>query len=634
MASLEEIRQTRLKKLEILKKHGINPYPSKVPYDFFISELKNNFDERITQGNPVSVVGRVMALRGQGAILFAVLFDGTDRIQAIIKKDVLKSEDFSLFVDTVDVGDFISVTGKPILSERGEQSVLAESWSMAAKSLLSLPEKWHGLQDIEERYRRRYLDLIMNSKVKDVFVIRSKIIESIREFLLEREYFEVQTPILQPIYGGGSARPFVSNLNALDMQVYMRISNELYLKRLVVGGFPKIFEFSVDFRNEGIDRSHNPEFTLFEAMTAYTDYNFGMCIIEDITAYVVKEITGGTKVTYQGTELDFKKSWRRISMRDAIAEYASIDIEQVNDNELEKFLDRHNIKLNGQYNRGNAIMAISEEFCEKNFIQPTILYDYPVETSPLAKPKASNPKYVERFEQYIFGMEVGNNYSELNDPNILEENWKKQEDALKMGDLEAQRMDGDFLSALEVGMPPTCGIAISIDRLTMLLTDQHSIRDVILFPFMRPTEEKKNKDKETYVVTAIVNSGAGLERWQVMNTVAHLSAAFGARSKKNLFKFDSIKTADDKNIKLNIQHAIIIKEASSSDEVWKLSDIAQERGLEVAHFTREMIETTNDNMVAEQTKSKNHADIDFLGLLIFGPKSEVEELTKNLKLFS
>src|SRR3989344_3681425 len=279
-------------------------------------------------------------------------------------------------------------------------------------------------------------------------------------------------------------------------------------------------------------------------------------------------------------------------------------------------------------------MAISEEFCEDKLIQPTFLYDYPTETSPLAKRKKNDPKYVERFEQYVCGMEVGNNYSELNDPHLLSDNWRQQEEALKKGDEEAQRMDEDFINALEVGMPPTCGIAISIDRLTMLLTDQSSIRDVIFFPFMKPIGEEKNKIKEMYVATAIVNSGAGLEPWQIMNTVAHLSAAFGARSQKKLFKFDSIKTKDDKNIKLNIQHAIMIKTADSSDAIWALSDKAQGEGLEIAHFTREMIETTNDKKVAEQTQMKSQKDIDFLGLLIFGPKSKVDALTKDLKLFS
>src|SRR3989344_2424465 len=630
MSSIDEIRDTRIKKLELLKSKGVNPYPAESSRELALHEATLNFDTLEKNKEIKWIAGRVMSIRGQGAIIFITLNDGTGTFQGLLKKDVLGGEKFNFFNEVVDIGDFVEIQGNFFTTKRGEKTLEATDWHMLSKSLKPLPEKWHGLQDVEERYRKRYLDLIMNPLVKNVFVNRSKVVEAIREFLIERGYLEVQPPILQPIYGGGSARPFASKLNALDIPIYMRISNELYLKRLVVGGFEKVFEFSVDFRNEGIDRSHNPEFMLFEAMTAYKDYFFGMQIIEDITEYAVKKIAGGTKVMYQGTEIDFKKPWRRISMREAIKEYAGIDIEEMDDNKLDAFLDKHKIELNGEYTRGNAIMAISEKFCEKNFIQPTILYDYPVETSPLAKHKASNPKYAERFEQYIFGMEVGNNYSELNDPVILESNWSKQEEALTRGDEEAQRMDKDFINALEVGMPPTCGIAISMDRLTMLVTDQHSIRDVIFFPFMKPKEEIK-KEKEIYVVATIINSSVKMEQWQVLNTVAHLSAAFGARSEKNLFKFDTIKTGDNKNIKLNIQHAIMIKKAKSSNQIREISKQAEKEEMEVAHFTKEMIETTNDNKVAEWTKGKNYKDIDFFGLLIFGPKSKVEDLTSDLK---
>jgi lysyl-tRNA synthetase class 2 len=488
MSSIDEIRDARIKKLELLKKRGCEAYPANSKREISLKDAVDDF-ENLEKGKETKwIAGRIMSIRGQGAIVFITLNDGTGTFQGLLKKDILGDEKFDFWNEVVDIGDFVEIQGTFFTTKRGEKTLEAKDWRMLSKSLRPLPEKWHGLVDVEERYRKRYVDLIMNPKVKDVFVTRSKIVEAVREFLLKDNYIEVQTPILQPIYGGGSARPFTSKLNALDIPLYMRISNELYLKRLVVGGFEKIFEFSADFRNEGIDRSHNPEFMLFEAMTAYKDYVFGMQIIEDITEYVVKKITGGTKIIYQGVELDFKKPWSRVNMRDAIKEYTGIDIEEADDKKLKLFLAEHKIELTGKYVRGNAIMVISEEFCEKKFIQPTILYDYPVETSPLAKQKESNPKYVERFEQYIYGMEVGNNYSELNDPQILEKNWKAQEEALKKGDEEAQRMDKDFINALEVGMPATCGIAISIDRLTMLLTNQNSIRDVIFFPFMKPKE--------------------------------------------------------------------------------------------------------------------------------------------------
>lgn len=485
---IEDIRNTKIDKVRKLRDMEINPYPATAERTHSMGQVLESFDSLSQAKKTVSLCGRIMAVREHGGSVFVDINDGSGKIQGIVKEDILGGEKFKLFTDYFDIGDICQIKGKLFVTKRGERTIEANDIHILTKALLPLPEKWHGLQDIEERYRKRYVDLIMNPSVKDVFITRSKIIEAIREYLIERGYIEVQTPILQPIYGGALARPFATKLNALNIPLYMRISNELYLKRLVVGGFEKVFEFSVDFRNEGIDRSHNPEFTLFEAMTAYKDYIFGMDIIEDITEYVVKKITGGTKVTYQEVEIDFKKPWRRISVRGAISEYAGIDIEETNDKEMQKFLVEHNIDHAGEYSRGNAIMGIVEKFCEKNFIQPTMLYDYPAETSPLAKRIDKNLAYSERFEQYVYGMEIGNNYSELNDPQVLEENWKQQEEALKKGDEEAQRMDRDFLTALEIGMPPTCGIAISIDRMTMLLTDQNSIRDVIFFPFMRPKD--------------------------------------------------------------------------------------------------------------------------------------------------
>jgi lysyl-tRNA synthetase class 2 len=489
MARKEEVMKERLRKLKELEKLGIEPYPSKFDKSHDVKELQEKF-KKLKAGSvtkeKVKVAGRLLVIRDMGKLIFADLRDEYGKIQLQIQEGETPKKQTEFFKKFIDSGDFIGVEGRIIKTRRGELSVLADKVELLSKALLPLPEKWHGLKDKEERYRRRYLDLIMNPEVKKVFIVREKIIEAIREFMKKREYTEVQTPILQPIYGGGSARPFESKLNALDMKVYMRISNELYLKRLLVGGFEKIFEFSTDFRNEGIDKSHNPEFTLFEAMTSYNDYKDGMKLVEDITEYAVKKINGNTKVTYQGKVIDFKKPWEKISVRNALKKYAKIDIEKTDDKRLKKLLLKNNIKLKGEFDRGKAIMALVEEFCEEHFVQPTILYDYPIETSALAKPKRDNPKYAERFEQYYNCFEAGNNYSELNNPKILEGNWKKQEQALKKGDEEAQRMDRDFITALKVGMPPTCGIGISVDRLVMLLTNSASIRDVIFFPFMKP----------------------------------------------------------------------------------------------------------------------------------------------------
>ncbi len=491
MGREEEIIKEREKKISELRKKGVNPYA----YRF---DKKDSVEKalRVKSGTKVKTAGRVMTCRQIGKIMFSDLQDFSGKIQLVFQDKETPAKDFNFFCKYIDIGDIVGVEGKITKTKTGQQSILVKKLTLLTKSLLPLPSKWYGLQDKEERYRKRYLDMIMNPEVKKVFEKRTKVIDAIREFMVKKQYVEVQTPILQPIYGGGFARPFESKLNALDMNVYMRISNEMYLKRLLVGNFEKVFEFSIDFRNEGIDKSHNPEFLLFEAMTAYSDYNDGMVLIEKLTEYVVKKVNGSTKVRYKDKIINFKTPWKRISVRNAIKKYCKIDIEKTSDSELKKIIDKNNIKLEGGYIRGNAIMALIEEFCEKHFIQPTMLYDYPIETSPLSKSKRDNPKYAERFEQYIFSMELGNNYSELNNPRILTENWKKQEEALRKGDKEAQRMDEDFINALEIGMPPTCGIAIGVDRLVMLLTNQSSIKDVIFFPFMRPEEREEKIEEE------------------------------------------------------------------------------------------------------------------------------------------
>ena len=485
MGREQQIINERKRKIEELRKQGINPYA----YRF---DKKQNVTECLKSkiGTNVKTAGRLITKRDLGKIIFANLQDFSGKIQLVFQEKETPEKIKSFFKKYIDTGDFLGIEGKIFETKTKQISILIKKIELLSKAILPLPEKWHGLKDKEERYRKRYLDMVMNPDVKEVFVKKQEIINAIREFLVKKDYLEVQTPILQPIYGGANAKPFISKLNALDMSVYMRISNEMYLKRLIVGGFEKLFEFSVDFRNEGIDKSHNPEFTLFEAMTAYTDYNDGMKLIEEITKFAVKKITGSTKINYQGKTIDFKTPWKRVRFRDVIKKYAKIDIENMSDEKLKKFLKQNNIEISGGYNRGNALMAVLEEFCESNFIQPTILYDYPIETSALAKKKRNDPKYTERFEQYVNGFEIGNNYTEVTDPDFLRENWEKQEEALKKGDEEAQKMDEDYLHALGVGMPPTCGIAISIDRIAMLFTNQPSIRDVIMFPFMKPEEKK------------------------------------------------------------------------------------------------------------------------------------------------
>jgi lysyl-tRNA synthetase, class II len=478
----------RKQKLKYLEEKGVKVYS----YSY---DKKNNSNEILEEFSALKnqektakkkkIAGRILMFRRMGKASFIKIQDQFGELQLYASEDKLGKEKYKILTK-LDLGDIIGAEGIIFRTKKGEITLEIKDYELLTKSVRPLPSKWHGLKDKEERYRKRYVDLIVNPDVKEIFLTRHNIIQSTREYMVKKGYLEVETPILQPIYGGGSARPFESKLNALDMNVYMRISNEMYLKRLIVGGFEKIFEFSVDFRNEGIDRSHNPEFLLFEAMTAYDDYKDGMKLIEELSEYIVKKVKKTTKIKYQGKAIDFKAPWKKISVREAIKKYAGIDIEKLSDAELKRIIQKNKIKLKGGFIRGNAIMALIEEFCEEHFIQPTMLYDYPIETSPLAKPKRDDPRYAERFEQYVNCFELGNNYSELNIPSILEANWKREEAALKKGDEDAQRMDKDFITAMEVGMPPTCGIAIGMDRLVMLLTDQPSIRDVIFFPFMRP----------------------------------------------------------------------------------------------------------------------------------------------------
>ncbi len=500
MAREQEIIKERLKKIQELKEKGIEVYK----YSF---DKKNSADDlqkeyaKLKNGqatkNKAKIAGRVMIVRELGKINFMSLQDSSGKIQIILQQDKTPEKIIDFFKKYIDAGDFIGTEGTIMRTERGELSILAEKIEILSKALLPLPEKWHGLQDKEERYRKRHLDLIMSPEVKKVFETRQKIIDAIREFLKEKGFVEADTPILQPLYGGAAAKPFKTELNALKMPLYLRISNELYLKRLIIGGMEKIYEFSKDFRNEGIDATHNPEFLQIEIYQAYADYEEMMKLCEEIYKHVAKKILGKTIIEYQGKKIDLGK-WQKISMLDAIKKYAKIDVEKMGEQELVKFAEKNNIKLKSK-KRGLVIAAIFEHFCEEHLIQPTFIYDYPEETTPLCKEKRNykgKTKLVERFEAYINCWEMGNAYSELNNPFIQRRLLEEQAKELRAGDEEANPYDKDFVEAIEQGMPPTGGIGLGIDRMIMLLTNQPSIRDVILFPFMKIEEENKKIEEK------------------------------------------------------------------------------------------------------------------------------------------
>ncbi|AVX19323.1 MULTISPECIES: lysine--tRNA ligase [Carboxydocella] len=483
---LNELLLVRREKLQELRNKGIEPFGGKFERTHLSQEIIDNFGE--LEGQKVIIAGRIMAKRGHGKASFAHLQDGAGLIQIYVRVNDVGEENYELFVKA-DIGDIIGVEGTVFKTQRGEITVSATKVTMLAKSLRPLPEKWHGLKDVELRYRQRYVDLIVNPEVKQTFILRSRIIRAIRNFLDQKGFLEVETPMMQPIAGGAAARPFITHHNALDMTLYLRIAPELYLKRLLVGGFEKVYEINRNFRNEGISTKHNPEFTMLELYQAYADYNDMMRLTEELISTVAQEVLGTTRIVYQGTEIDLAPPWRRVPMLEAIKEHTGIDFTRINtDEEALQAAKSVGVELDKQATRGDVINEVFEAKVEPHLIQPTFIIGHPVEISPLAKRNAEDPRYTDRFELFIFAREMANAFSELNDPIDQKERFLKQVEKRSAGDDEAHMMDEDYINALEYGMPPAGGLGIGIDRLVMLLTDSPSIRDVILFPHMRPRD--------------------------------------------------------------------------------------------------------------------------------------------------
>lgn len=477
----------RLEKLELLRQADIEPYSDRYVRTHKALEVLERFEE--LEGQEVSVAGRIMSKRDQGKIIFAHIQDFSGRIQIYIRKDELGETLFEL-ITKFDVGDIIGVEGKVFRTKRGEVSIHAGTVTLLSKAMRPLPEKFHGLTNVEIRYRQRYLDLIVNPDVRQVFVTRSKIIRFMREFLEEREFLEVETPTLHTIPGGAAARPFNTHHNALDIDLYLRIALELPLKRLIVGGFEKVYEIGRTFRNEGISIKHNPEFTMMELYQAYANYEDIMKLTEEMIASIVQKVHGTLQIDYQGQPLQFQTPWRRLTMVDGILEYSGVDFRSIKtDDQARLAAQEKGLHVEADASRGKIINEFFEEFVEPNLIQPTFITGHPVEISPLAKRNADQPEYTDRFEAFIFGRELANAFSELNDPIDQRQRFEAQAAERANGDDEAHLMDEDFVQALEYGLPPTGGLGIGIDRLVMFLTDSASIRDVILFPTMRPRDE-------------------------------------------------------------------------------------------------------------------------------------------------
>jgi lysyl-tRNA synthetase class 2 len=481
-----EVIRSKKENLKALRAAGVEPYKYGFDRTGSVESIKLKYisiGEGVETAESESVAGRLVSIREHGKTTFANVKDFTGTIQLYIKKDILGEEKYSLF-KKYDIGDIVGVTGTLFKTKTGELTIKVTALELLTKSLLPMPEKFHGLKDKEIRYRKRYLDLIANDDVKKTFETRTRIIKEIRNFLDTKGFLEVETPMMHPIPGGAKAKPFMTHHNALDMQLFMRIAPELYLKRLIVGGFEKVYEINRNFRNEGLSIKHNPEFTMLELYEAYTDYKGVMQMCEDVVVHLADVIIGAREIEYQGQKINLAPPWKRISMIDSIKEFAGIDAKNMDDAGLAGMLKAKGIELRAGISRGELITILFEEFVEAKLIQPVFITDFPVEVSPLSKVNRTNPEIVERFEPYIFGREIGNGFSELNDAEDQEARFKKQIEMDTTGEV-AKEVDEDFVEALKYGMPPTGGLGIGIDRIVMFLTNSASIRDVILFPHMR-----------------------------------------------------------------------------------------------------------------------------------------------------
>jgi len=484
--SLSELKQVRLDKLTELRDLGIDPFGTRFDRNARAKQIHAEFEQR--EGQMVRIAGRIMSKRRHGKAGFANLQDLSGDIQLYFRKDDVGEEKYELF-KKMDMGDILGVEGSVFRTQKGEISVHVQDFTYLSKSLQPLPEKWHGLKDVELRYRQRYVDLIVNPEVREVFIKRSQIIKELRNYLDDRDFLEVETPMMQPIPGGATARPFITHHNTLDMKLYLRVAPELYLKRLLVGGMEKVYEINRNFRNEGISTKHNPEFTMLEVYHAYADFQMMMDLTEALISTVAMKVNGSLQVKFEDQGLDFTAPWQRMTMLEAIQKYTGVDFHAITtDSGARQAAQKLGMEVNPEGIRGDIINDVFEEFVEEKLIQPTFIYGHPVEISPLAKRNAQDPQFTDRFELFIMQREIANAFSELNDPIDQRQRFMKQVERREGGDAEAHMMDEDYLNAMEYGMPPAGGLGIGIDRLVMLLTNSPSIRDVILFPTLRRRE--------------------------------------------------------------------------------------------------------------------------------------------------
>ncbi len=631
---LEDIIAGRRKKLEEIIQAGIDPYPSTNSRSHSNKQALDEFEEG--SEHIFTLVGRIRSWRDMGKIIFCHIEDGSAKIQVLFKEENMAKEEFAFLLKHFDIGDFLEVTGPLFTTKTGEKTVKASSYKLLAKSLRPLPSEHFGLNDEETRLRKRYLDILMDPSIKETFIRKNKFWTSMREFLVKKGFLELDMPVLEAVPGGAEADPFITHHNALDRDFYLRISLELPLKKMLVAGYEKVFEIGRIFRNEGISTEHLQDYTQMEFYWAYGDFNKLMDITQEMYQYVIQETFGTLELPYQDTVINWGGTWPRQDYFELFKKHTRLDLNTATEKDVKEYADKHHIKYEDFAGRGRVIDLIfkkSIRILPEVAMQPSFLINQPIELEPLAKRDPTNPKVVQRMQILACGSELGKGFGELNDPIDQRERFSTQMKLREAGDSEAQMLDEDYVEAMEYGMPPAAGFGLS-ERLFAVLCDK-SIRETVIFPLMKKedSQEKTGKDKDTKIAVALINNSAGLESWQKMNTIAHLNAAFGARIGKNLFYQDEISTNDNKKIKLNIQHAIMIKSCESNSEILDLSIEAKNKGLEIAEFTREMLETTDDKKVIANTKNKPSTEIEYLGLLIFGKKSVVETLTKHLELY-
>ncbi len=487
--ALDDIQRVKLEKLKALRKAGVDPYPATTHRSMTASEALKRFDDLAASKEEVVLAGRIMARREHGGSIFFDLHDNGSKIQGYVKEDVVGADQFGTFRDLFDIGDIVEVAGTLFKTKKEEKTVQVARFAMLTKALLPLPEKWHGLQDVDERFRKRYLDLIFNEDVRKKFMLRFKILDLLREFFRTNGYVEVETPILQQLAGGATARPFKTHLNALDMDLFLRVAPELYLKRLLVAGFERVFEIAKNFRNEGMDREHNPEFDMLEAYAAYQDYEMFMMMVEELMNFLAKHLFDTDEFSYNGQTISFKKPFKRIEFNQVVSDACDLDYDKDSEDDFKKKAKELGIVIEKNMTKGVIADEIYKKVARPNMIQPTFVINHPLELSPLTKKLPDDPGHVARFQLLVGGFELMNAFSELNDPQDQRERFEAQEKLRKKGNEEAQRLDEDFIEALEYGMPPAAGIGIGIDRLVALLTDSHSVREILLFPTMKPKDK-------------------------------------------------------------------------------------------------------------------------------------------------